>query len=115
MRVGSEAECLGDFQSCRTSTDVELVHRSEVGRSQGGTIQTCRVQGGTDGRYKSPGAAVKPRNLVHRVIVAPRCSDVDETTLTREGGLFADWDRDLSSAVAPALHLSPALEHRVTV
>ena len=55
MRVGSEAECLDDLQSRRTATDVELVDRSEVGRSQSCTVQTGRVQGGADGRHKSPG------------------------------------------------------------
>lgn len=78
VRVGSEAECLDDFQRCRTATDMELVERSEVGRSHSCTVQTGRVQGGTDGRHKPPGAAVEPRNLVHRAIVAPSCRDVDE-------------------------------------
>lgn len=55
MRVGGEAECLEDFKRCSTATDVELVDRSEVGRSQSCTVQTGRVQGGTDRRDKSPG------------------------------------------------------------
>ena len=40
MRVGSEAQCPDDLQSCLTATDVELVDRSEVGWAQSGTVKT---------------------------------------------------------------------------